>query len=657
MAACAAGTAGAQSLDYAALEQLLGEPVTTSVTGSPQRASDVPATLVIITADEIRRSGARDIPGVLRHVAGVDVMRTSKDHADVSVRGYNQVFSPRLLVLLDGRQVYADYYGFTPWSTVPIELDAIRQIEIVKGPNSALFGFNAVGGVVNIVTYDPLYDTARAAAATAGTQDLVQASAVSTWRFGDKAGLRISAGTRTGDDFDTPQTPVEIGSRRGNDREAVNVAAGVRLTDAVELRVEGTHSRAAQTEFAPTYYASYGDYEVDSLRAGVAAEVPWGLLQATVYQNQNVTTVFVGDAVESFIDFDNQVTVARIESLSKLGTRHTLRFSAEHRDNTMDTTPLAGAEVFYDVGALAAMWEWRMTDRWTLTGAYRADRWSLGREGLIPPGLPIDNSDWDRTSTDRSYHFGLVGRLSEEDVLRFTVAEGVQVPNLLHLGGLLLPFPPLGYVTGASDLEPTRVQSAEVAWDRGLPALGATLTAAIFHGHTRDPVAGGGRSNFAAGILSMSTNLDESNTAGLDLSIRGTIGDAWRWSASYLRQRVTDELGPLPAQFTLVDFEHTTPDRVLTASVGWTRGPWEVDGYARHQSRFAQFAFNPRPFGYALAPVPSYVALDARVGYRLSSRMTLALSGQNLGRSPQRQSTSADVERTVLASLTMRFAN
>ena len=129
IAALGSGAVYAQSLDYAAFEQLFGEPVTTSVTGSPQRAGGVPASMEIISTEDIRRSGARDIPGILRHVAGVDILQQTNDHADVSVRGYNQAFAPRLLVLVDGRQVYADYYGFTGWSTIPVELEAIRQIE------------------------------------------------------------------------------------------------------------------------------------------------------------------------------------------------------------------------------------------------------------------------------------------------------------------------------------------------------------------------------------------------------------------------------------------------------------------------------------------------------------------------------------------------
>ena len=110
-------------MDYGALEQLFKEPVTTSVNGSPERVSDVPATMEIITADEIRRSGTKDIPGVLRHAGGVDTQEWGNDNTDVSVRGYDQALAQRLLVLVDGRQVYADHYGYTPgarcrWNSV-----------------------------------------------------------------------------------------------------------------------------------------------------------------------------------------------------------------------------------------------------------------------------------------------------------------------------------------------------------------------------------------------------------------------------------------------------------------------------------------------------------------------------------------------------------
>jgi len=154
----ASSAAHADTIQYGALEELFGEPVTTSATGAPQRATDAPVPMTIITQEDIRRSGAYDIPGVLRDVVGVNVQRHSTFGADVGVRGYNQNFSPRILVLVNGRQVYLDDYGRTSWANIPVQLGEIRQIEVVKGPSTALFGFNAISGVINILTFNPLYD-------------------------------------------------------------------------------------------------------------------------------------------------------------------------------------------------------------------------------------------------------------------------------------------------------------------------------------------------------------------------------------------------------------------------------------------------------------------------------------------------------------------
>src|SRR5580700_6139670 len=239
----------AQSVDYGALEQLFAEPVTASATGSPQRASKVPANMEIITADDIRRSGARDIPGVLRHIADIDLLQWGTDDTEVSVRGYNQAYSQRLLVLIDGRQVYADYYSFTPWSTLPIELASIRQIEVVKGPSSALFGLNAVDGVINIITYNPLYDDKNAVAVDSGTQNLNEESAIATFKLDDRAAARISAGNRSDSDF-TTALPATMGTRprSDNSRDAVNFDGVIRAADSVQLRFEASHVNTGQFE-------------------------------------------------------------------------------------------------------------------------------------------------------------------------------------------------------------------------------------------------------------------------------------------------------------------------------------------------------------------------------------------------------------------------
>src|SRR5277367_6060370 len=140
------GSVSAQSLDTGALEQVFGEPVTASATGRPQLVSEAPANMDIITQDDIRRSGATSIPEILQFIPGVDVRQYGLADADVGIRGYNEPYNPRLLVLVDGREVYEQAFGSVPWDEIPVQLDEIRQIEVIKGPTSALYGFNDVTG-------------------------------------------------------------------------------------------------------------------------------------------------------------------------------------------------------------------------------------------------------------------------------------------------------------------------------------------------------------------------------------------------------------------------------------------------------------------------------------------------------------------------------
>ena len=88
----AAAPAVAQSVDYGTMQQMFGEPVTTSATGSPQRVTDVPADMSIVTQDDIRRSGADNIPDILALVPGIEISRTSFGDAEISVRGYDTRF-------------------------------------------------------------------------------------------------------------------------------------------------------------------------------------------------------------------------------------------------------------------------------------------------------------------------------------------------------------------------------------------------------------------------------------------------------------------------------------------------------------------------------------------------------------------------------------
>ncbi|MGP6157775.1 MAG: TonB-dependent receptor plug domain-containing protein [Vulcanimicrobiaceae bacterium] len=654
----AASRVSAQSIDYGATEQLFGEPITTSVTGSPQRASAVPATMVIITADAIRRSGASDIPGVLRHVAGVDVLQWRNDDADVAVRGYNQPYSPRLLVLIDGRQVYADYYGYTPWSALPVELSEIRQIEVVKGPNSALFGFNAVGGVINIVTYNPLYDRVNTASINVGTQALAEGSAVASFKLGSTGGVRIAAGGRSNEDFSTPESPLEVGTRRGNDRGEINARAVMRLGRNVVSEFEATTSASDGPELTTGYATYYSHYQTQSAKLQVAADSRAGLIQGTVYSNwitlqtsSNLPSLF------SSIHAANQVAVAQLQDLFKVGSRDTFRASVEYRHNAMPTIT-GGGQISYGVASASGMWDWTVTPSLSLNNAVRLDHLTLNRNGSPPAGYGLTNAAWnDRSLSETSFNTGLVWRPDALDTFRLTAARGVELPSLFDLGGLLLQTP-VGFISGVPSLNPEIVTNYEVGWDRSLSG-GAQLRLSAYHETARDIVALLAGSDFSAGLIATPANIGGSDATGVELSLKGTFRRYWRWSASYTPEVITDHFEP---GFTLattgVNYAQTTPVHVANAGLGWARGPWETDGYLRYESAF--YGIVPTPDvnatnGETLSLIPAYVSVDARIGYKLNDRLTLSLSGQNITQSPQRQTSAPDVERRLIGMLKIKF--
>ncbi|MBL4837116.1 MAG: TonB-dependent receptor plug domain-containing protein, partial [Kordiimonadaceae bacterium] len=151
----AATQAHAQSIDYSSFEDMFGEPITVGATGTPKRASEVPVNMTIITAHQIRRSGSRDVPEILRTLVGLDVQRVTQTNANVAIRGMN-IDGGRLRVLINGRDTFRTYEGVTQWATLPVSMAEIRQIEVVRGPSTSLYGANAVTGVVNIITFNPL---------------------------------------------------------------------------------------------------------------------------------------------------------------------------------------------------------------------------------------------------------------------------------------------------------------------------------------------------------------------------------------------------------------------------------------------------------------------------------------------------------------------
>ncbi len=158
------------SADYS-LEDLLTVEVVTASRKS-QDLLEVPAAAYVLTHDDIARSGATNLPDALRTVPGVQVARLSSGTWAVSVRGFNDRFSNKLQVLIDGRSIYSPLFAGVLWEGEPVPLADIERIEIIRGPGAAAWGANAVNGVINIITHKASATQGGLATASVGTQAL-----------------------------------------------------------------------------------------------------------------------------------------------------------------------------------------------------------------------------------------------------------------------------------------------------------------------------------------------------------------------------------------------------------------------------------------------------------------------------------------------------
>ena len=152
----ASAPVGAQLMRVADIADLsieeLGNIQITSVSKHAERLSDAPAAIFVITGEDIRRSGATRLAEALRLAPNLEVARVSASSYAISARGFNNTIANKLLVLIDGRTVYTPLFSGVFWDAQDVMLEDVERIEVISGPGAALWGANAVNGVINVIT-------------------------------------------------------------------------------------------------------------------------------------------------------------------------------------------------------------------------------------------------------------------------------------------------------------------------------------------------------------------------------------------------------------------------------------------------------------------------------------------------------------------------
>jgi iron complex outermembrane receptor protein len=179
-----------RDLTDASLEDLMNMEVT-SVSKKEQKLSKTGAAVFVITQEDIRRSGANNIPDLLRMVPGADVAQIDANKWAISLRGFNDRYADKVLVLIDGRSVYTPSFSGVYWDQQDVPLDNIERIEVIRGPGGTVWGANAMNGVINIITKSAKATQGGLLSAGSGSEDIARGMAQYGGRIGQNGAYRV----------------------------------------------------------------------------------------------------------------------------------------------------------------------------------------------------------------------------------------------------------------------------------------------------------------------------------------------------------------------------------------------------------------------------------------------------------------------------------
>lgn len=629
-----AAAAGAQANQLAdlPLEELMRIEVVSAARKS-QRLADVPASMHVISADDIRSSGARNLPEALRLVPGMDVAQLSASRWAVSTRGFTGRYANKLLVLVDGRSVYSPMFSGVLWEAERVPLDTIERIEVLHGPAGSVWGSNAVNGVLNIITKasgETQGSFADASLGDGGQHSLrlrhgARSGEGSAWRLGAQADRGSSGRGADGSDANDSyrQAMADLRWDRAWDAGSRSVfEAQVMRSRSDEIQLQGSYVPPYQT-LLPTRL------NVDRLTMTARHEERL---------STELSASLAISLVDERIDFGDRVHAsprtldASASAVQRLGERHELIFGGGVRHVDL---PASRTEwiTFTPAQRRGVEWSAFIQDEWSLVPG----RWRFNA------GVRLDHDLY--SGTHPQPNLRLLFTPGDELALWAGLSRANRSPargeqdGLIRLyvippGGPGNPGPlPIQVLSGNG--QPGRVD-AERRLDavefglRGQANASLSFDAAVFWHRLHDDIGAGAVSGAPVFVPTPQPHLEVSSVSqpytvrlhGVEASAEWRRAAGWRHQASltYLGVR-----GPADASATGLDRQlHATPRwQAQWRSVVDLAPAWRLDARLRYVGQRGAPAD-------ATQRVDDYTALDATLNWRASASSEFAIGGTNL---------------------------
>jgi iron complex outermembrane receptor protein len=601
------------------IEELANIDVT-SVSRRPERLQDAPASVFVITAEDIRRAGARSLPEALRLAPTLQVARGSNADYFISARGMNGTSnSPanKLLVMIDGRSVYSPLFSGVFWDEPDVMLEDVERIEVVSGPGGTLWGVNAVNGVINITTRhtrDTEGDLAVLRADTDGAQAAFRhgpARRDGAWRvYGKVFGLghgALASGRAIDDDWTQGQVGARADWTRGVDSFSVNANAWRGREGQPAPGVIG--SPGADTGLADV--ATHGGNVTGRWEHALDGAGTLALQAGYDVRYRRVPPTF-SDSVD-IADLQLQ------HALPALGA-HSIVWGGAYR-YSRDQVENSRFVAFLPADASQA---------WA--SLFGQDEITLRPDLRLTAGVRYERNPY--TGAEFLPNLRLSWRATPAHAFWGAVSRTVRAPSRLDADAYVPGVPPY-LLAGSTSIRAETARVAELGY-RG--QLGARLSYSVTayrnwydHLRTQETSADARTIVFGNGMTGQAHGIE----AWGNLQMSG----AWRMSAGLTGLHETFALKPGSAD--PASLATTGRDPAFTAQL---RSSHTLDG-----ARELEFAL--RRVGALATPyVPAYTALDARFGWRVAPGMEVSVVGTNLNGGHAEYGSAAvrtEVPRTV----------
>jgi iron complex outermembrane recepter protein len=610
-----------KDLTSLSLEELMKVNVSvTTAARRAQRLGDVASAVYVLTADDIKRSGARTIPDALRLVPGMQVAQIDANKWAVSARGFNSRFSNKLLVLMDGRTIYTPLFSGVIWDLNHYVPGDIERIEVIRGPGASLWGSNAVNGVINIITKSAKDTQGGLASLGAGTAERGFGSFRWGGRVGEntfwRAGMQglSRASLERNDGGGTPPSSLggsfnfRLDSQDGPEAWHVNAGYNGGATGETPIRYSFT------APFKTPFNSRVKGETAHALGRWTRTLSPGSDVQIQTYASRESAELHVLTALAQTFDVE-------LQHRAKWGERHQFVWGGGYR---LRQTQLEGRNDFVFAP------ENRTTG---VFSAFVQDEYSLIPDALhLTVGSRFEHNPF--TGFNLQPNIRLSWTPSEQHTLWASVARAVRTPSIgerdtsTAIADILTDRNtglPLVFQNQAAGKVVSETVVAFEAGYRVRPWARTSIDLAAFYNVYSNLLGANlGSGNLVVGpptriVVPLNTNYStRGRTYGAEIATEWQPADWLRLRTGYSVLRMDLESDEPQA---VVDAASRNPRHQGFLHASYDFSPTiKLDGILRGGTRLSSSS----------ASVPGYVTMDARIAWQPTQRLELALVGTNL---------------------------